>query len=85
MTNVRITFEKLGGITPDEMSKGRVKPVYDDVNVQMIFYINVDGKFTRKAILVVGGHTTAPPSSITYSSVVSRESAGISIILASLN
>ena len=53
--------------------------------MHMIFDIKMDEKFTRKAILVVGGHTTAPPSSITYSSVVSRESVGISIILASLN
>ena len=31
------------------------------------------------------GHTTAPPSSITYSSVVLRESVSISFLLASLN
>ena len=51
----------------------------------MIFDIKLDGKFTRKARLVAGGHTTAPPSSITYSSVVSRESVGIVFLLASLN
>ena len=51
----------------------------------MIFDIKLDGKFTRKARLVAGGHTIAPPSSITYSSVVSRESVGIVFLLASLN
>ena len=31
------------------------------------------------------GHTTAPPSSITYSSIVSRESVRIEFLLESLN
>ena len=39
----------------------------------MIFDINMDGQFTRKARYFSGGHTTDPPSSITYSSVVSRD------------
>ena len=45
----------------------------------------MDGKFTRKARLVSDGHTIEPPSSITYSSVVSSESVIIAFILASLN
>ena len=51
----------------------------------MIFDINMDGKFIIKKILVANGHTTAPPSSITYSSVVSRESVRTVFLLASLN
>ena len=51
----------------------------------MIFDINMDGKFTRKAILVADVHTTALTSSITYSSVVSRESVRIAFLLESLN
>ena len=47
----------------------------------MIFDINMDGKFTRKAILVADGHTIEPSSSMTYSSVVSRESVRIAFIL----
>jgi len=45
----------------------------------------MDGKFTRKARLVVDGHKTRPPSSITYSSVVSRDSVRIALTIASLN
>ena len=45
----------------------------------------MDGKFTRKSILVADGHETALTSSITYSSVVSREGIRISFLLASLN
>ena len=51
----------------------------------MIFYIKMDGKFTIKSRLVADVHTTAPPSLITYSSVVYRERVRIACILASLN
>ena len=64
MINVRIEFEKLDNATPDEMRKGNIMPGYEHVNVHMIFDINIDGKFTRKAIFVADVHTTAPPSSI---------------------
>ena len=85
MMNVRIEFDKLDGITPDEMRKGKINTGYYHINVHMLFDINIDGKFTRKEILVDDGHTITPPSSITYSSVVSRESVRIASILSSLN
>ena len=40
---------------------------------------------TRKARFVAGGHLTNPPTSMTYASVVSRESVRISFLLAALN
>ena len=67
------------------MGKGNINPGYDHVNVHMIFDIKMDWKFTRKARLVDVGRTTGLPSSITYSSVVYRESVRIACILASLN
>ena len=51
----------------------------------MIFDIKMDGKFTIKVRLVVDSHTTEPPSPISHSSGVSRESIRIIFILASLN
>jgi hypothetical protein len=45
----------------------------------------MDGKFTRKARFVAGGHMTPPPSSMTYSTVVTRESVRIAFLLATLN
>ena len=41
--------------------------------------------FRRKARLVAGGHTTDAPSSITYSSVVSRDSVRLALTIAALN
>ena len=50
MTNFHISFEKLGSVTTYEMSKGKIKTGYDQVNVHMIFDINMDGNFTRKEL-----------------------------------
>ena len=50
----------------------------------MVFDIRIDG-LVRKARLVAGGHTTTSPSSITYSSVVSRDSVRIAFLVAALN
>ena len=55
------------------MREVKVKPVFKHVRAHMNFVINMDGKFTRKSRLVVGGRKMSPPSSITYSSFVSRE------------
>ena len=62
MTHIRIAFENLDGVTPDEMRKGKINTGYEHANVHMIFDIKIDGKFTRKSILVADGYTTVPPS-----------------------
>jgi hypothetical protein len=49
----------------------------------MIFDIKCD--FTRKARFVAGGHWTNAPDSITYSSVVTRDSVRIGFLIAALN
>ena len=66
MANVRIAFDKLDNVTPNEMRKRKIRPGYEHVNVHMIFDINMDIRFTIKARLVAEGHTTAPQSLITY-------------------
>ena len=85
INNLYIAFEKLDNGITAEMRKGKIKTGYDNVNVHMIFDIKMDGKFNRKARLVADGHTTAPPSSITHSSIVSRESVKIKFLLAPFN
>ena len=62
------------------------KPVpagYKWILLQMIFDVKID--FTRKAILVARGHLTDPPTTLTYSSVVSRESVRLAFPIAALN
>ena len=67
------------------MRKVNINPECDQVNLQIIFCIKMDGKFTIKARLVADGHTTAPPLLITYSIFVSREGVSIEFLLAYLN
>ena len=54
------------------------------VKCHMIFDIKMEN-FWRKARMVVGGHTTNAPSSVTYASVFLRETVCIDLTLASLN
>ena len=85
MKNVRVAFEKVDDVNENQMRTGKVKPGFSFCSTHMIFDIKMDGSFTRKARLVADGHKTAPPTSITYSSVVSRDSVSIALTLASLN
>jgi len=56
---------------------------YKWIKCHMIFDVKMD--FTRKARYIAGGHMTDPPSSITYSSVVSCDSVRIAFLIATLN
>lgn len=85
MKNVRIAFDKLENITVEEMRSGKVRPGYSFCGTHMVFDIKMDGMFTRKARLVADGHKTSAPTSITYSSVVSRDSVRLAFMIASLN
>jgi diadenosine tetraphosphatase ApaH/serine/threonine PP2A family protein phosphatase len=56
---------------------------HKEIPCHIIFYIKMD--FTRKARFVAGGHKTDLPTSLTYSSVVSRDSVWIGFLIAALN
>ena len=76
MENVRLAFR----IADD----GEVVPIgYQRIRCHMIFDIKQED-FRRKARLVAGGHTTEAPATLTYASVVSRETVRISLLLAAL-
>ena len=76
MRNNRIAFQILEDDTPTPVG-------HQEIKCHMIFDIKFD--FTRKARFVAGGHLTRPPTSLTYSSVVSRDSVRIAFLLAALN
>lgn len=58
---------------------------YQEITTHIIFDIKLAEGFRRKARLVADGHKTATPASMTYSSVVSRDSVRICLLLAALN
>ncbi len=57
---------------------------YQKIPCHMIFDIKMED-FRRKARLVAGGHMTKAPATITYASVVSRETVRIALLMAALN
>ena len=74
MKNVRIAFEEYDGDVDKLIG-------YQHIDCHMIFDIKMGENFRRKARMVAGGHKTSTPSSLTYSSVVSRDSALPSLLL----
>jgi hypothetical protein len=76
MMHVRCAFRILEEDAPEPRMSKRIP-------CHMIFDVKMD--FTRKARLVAGGHFTDPPASLTYSSVVARDSIRIAFLIAALN
>jgi hypothetical protein len=61
----------------------RVPIGFQWIRCHLIFDVKMD--FTRKARYIAGGHMTDPPTSMTYSSMVSRDSVRIAFLIAALN
>jgi hypothetical protein len=56
---------------------------YLEITCHMVFDVKMD--LTCKARFVAGGHMTETPASLTYSSVVSRDSVRIAFLIVALN
>jgi hypothetical protein len=77
MKEVCIAFN----ILPDRHS---VPIGYQKIPCHMIFDVKMED-FRQKTRLVAGGHRTKAPATITYASVVSRETVCLALTIASLN
>ena len=58
---------------------------HQEIGLHMIFDIKLGENFRRKDRMVACGHTRNTPSSVTYSSVVSRYSLKIMLMISALN
>lgn len=76
MKNARVAFQVLG-------RDDRPPPGFTEITCHLIFDLKLD--MTRKARYVAGGHLTDVPPSMTYSSVVSRDTVRIGFLMAALN
>ena len=76
---MRPAFEKW------EQSERELPPGYQKSKCHFIVNIKMGENFRRKARLVANGNKTETPAALTYSSVVSRDSVGIALLIASLN
>ena len=61
-----------------------IPPGFQHVRCHMVFDVKMED-FRRKAGLVAGGHTTDAPATLTFASVVSRETVRIARTVAALN
>ena len=85
MTKVKVAFSPWDGGTLDDARNGKILVGFQEIGSHMIFDIKMDGNFTRRARLIVGGHKTVAPAPITYLSVLSRESVRLAFTIAGLN
>jgi hypothetical protein len=80
---VKVAWEVRNDLNIADVRSGKALIGFTEIKCHMIFDVKMD--FTRKARFVAGGHMTSAPSSITYSSVVSRDSVRLAFLIAELN
>ena len=78
MKNVRIEFETCANIS--NVPKG-----YQKIDCHVIFDVKLSENFRRKYRFVAGGYKKISPAFLTYSSIVSRDSLRIALLLATLH
>lgn len=85
MSKVKVAWTAHDSPSPQEVRQGKTSSFvgFQEIKCHMVFDIKMD--FTRKARFVAGGHATETPTSMTYSSVVSRDSVRLAFLIAALN
>ena len=85
MSKVKVAWRTHEGHTPEQVRKGEAPEFtgYQEIGCHLVFDVKMT--FDRKVRFVAGGHTTETPASISYSSVVSRESVRLAFLIAELN
>ena len=78
MQNVRVAFEEFDG-DPNTLVG------YTQITGHLVFDVKLGENFRRKARYCADGHKTGAPASVTYSTVVSRDSVRILLTVAALN
>ena len=86
MKNIMVAFDKYDSLsTHNDAINELIMKKYQQVDCHMIFDVKMGENFRRKARMVAGGHQTTTPNTLTYASVVSRDSVRIALTLAALN
>ncbi|KAI2503175.1 Reverse transcriptase (RNA-dependent DNA polymerase) [Fragilaria crotonensis] len=78
MSNVRVAFEWFDG-DPSTLIG------YTQITGHLVFNVKLGENFRRKARYCADGHKTGAPASVTYNTVVSRDSVRILLTIAALN
>ena len=72
-------------IEPWEKDMSQIPPDFQQIKCHMIFDVKMCENFRRIACFIAGGHTAETPSTLTYSSVMSRDSDRIMVLTSALN
>jgi hypothetical protein len=78
MGAIRVALEEYDGNVCDLVG-------YQRITGHIVFDVKLGENFRRKARFCADGHKTQAPASVTYSSVVSRDSVRIMLLIAALN
>lgn len=78
MKNVRVAFNEYEGNIQDLIG-------FTEITGHLVFDVKLGENFRRKARYCADGHKTNAPTSVTYSSVVSRDSVRLLLTIAALN
>lgn len=78
MSAIRVAVERFDGDPATLIG-------YQQITGHLVFDVKLGENFRRKARFCADGHKTETPPSITYSSVVSRDSVRIMLLIAALN
>ncbi len=78
MKNNRVAFQTYDGNPEDLVG-------YEEISGHLIFDVKLAENFRRKVRFVADGHLVETPASITYSTVVSRDSVRLLLMIAALN
>ena len=85
MAKVRVAYEPNDKYTPEEVRHGKAPDFrgYQKITCHLVFDVKMD--FTRKAWFVANGSGMETPASMTYSSVMFRDSVRLAFPIAALN
>ena len=85
MGKAKVAYEHVPGCTPEEVRESKVDALrgFQEITCHVISDVKMD--FTRKARFVANGSRTQTPSSVCYSSVVSRKTVRLAFLVAAFH
>ena len=78
MKNNRVAFEEYDGKIQDLLA-------YEQISEHLIFDVKLSENFRKKVRFVADGHILETPASMTYSTVIYRDSVRILLLAAAVN
>ena len=85
MSKISVAYVGIDNCTPEQVISKQYPSLIGFKLIKCHIIFDIKLCFTRKARFVAGGHMTEAPTSLTNSSVVSRDSVKIAFLVAAFN